>query len=140
MEIAKIIRIWFGEIQPSLIGHPCRLENQSSNLILTTRELSKANTSCSNSASPVLSPLFGQLVIVNSNMGKKRKRQGNDDAGPQIRKRPHNGEAVPAGIFHYRKIEDVPWDTQLLATISHPVFTVPQTRIRLAEGKFSEEC
>jgi hypothetical protein len=46
------------------------------------------------------------------NMGKKRKRQVNDDAGPQIRKKPHNGEAVPDGIFHYRRLDDVPWDTQ----------------------------
>jgi hypothetical protein len=46
------------------------------------------------------------------NMGKKRKRQANDDAGPQIRKKPHNGEAVPNGIFHYKRLDDVPWDTQ----------------------------
>ena len=44
-------------------------------------------------------------------MGRKRKRQANDDAGPQIRKKA-NGEAVPDGIFHYRKFDDVPWDTQ----------------------------
>jgi hypothetical protein len=45
-------------------------------------------------------------------MGKKRKRQANDDVGPQIRKKPHDGEAVPDGIFHYRRLDDVPWDTQ----------------------------
>jgi hypothetical protein len=45
-------------------------------------------------------------------MGKKRKRQATDDADPQIRKKPHSGEGLPDGIFHYRKFEDVPWDTQ----------------------------
>lgn len=52
------------------------------------------------------------LYTVGYNMGKKRKRQANDDAGPQIRKKPHDGEAVPDGIFHYRSLDDVPWDTQ----------------------------
>jgi hypothetical protein len=56
------------------------------------------------------SPLL--LHTVEYNMGKKRKRQANDDAGPQIRKKPDNGEAVPDGIFHYRRLDDVPWDTQ----------------------------
>jgi len=45
-------------------------------------------------------------------MGKKRKRSVTDDAGPQIRKKPHNGEQLPNGIFHYTKLEHVPWDTQ----------------------------
>jgi hypothetical protein len=46
-------------------------------------------------------------------MGKKRKRPVYDDAGPQIRKKPHSGKNLPDGIFHYRKLDDVPWDTQV---------------------------
>jgi hypothetical protein len=45
-------------------------------------------------------------------MAKERKRGANDDAGPQIEKKPHSGELLPDGIFHYRKLEHVPWDTQ----------------------------
>lgn len=52
------------------------------------------------------------LVTCSPTMGKKRKRQANDDVGPQIRKKPNNGESLPDGIFHYRRLEDVPWDTQ----------------------------
>ena len=45
-------------------------------------------------------------------MGKKRKRPTKDNTGPEIRKKPHNGEELPDGIFHYRRLDDVPWDTQ----------------------------
>ena len=54
-------------------------------------------------------------------MGRNKKRRFeavDEDDGPQIRKKPNTGEELPPGIFHYREISEVPWDTQKYAYFS----------------------